>query len=394
MNGAEFPVAPNISAIGFTLTASTEDDCNQVIYVSDGKVVGTDLLKNGDMYTFPKIGKEGCTLIGWYDSPEYGKLYRETDIVDLDGDITLYAYWWQGDSEDVEYQTLDGCWVHITTLVSDKVIMNIEGGSPDGCIVVDVQGVDVSALFIDVPMSVRPANRTLTAYYAEMCNSIYTAAASWFTIGKLVPIADTYAGDQGKGDVELDAIRILGGDGFNLRVNSQGASVRFDHAALESLYRRCAAQYTGVDMNSVDMSASLSALAGMTCEIVIRIASSEELTEEQRASIGNKEAWMISVLFMNVEMKEFDSGRITISLPWTGSDDIHAYCVLADGSMERFDSTYDGRTATFESTHLSIYMIDLDEEERSYEPIVVTVVLIMIICISLILGVGMRSNKN
>lgn len=364
VQAADFPEAPNISAIGFGFTASMPDAGNIVRYYSDGELVGSELVENGGHYTLPSIKKEGYTLIGWYDSPELGMLYRSTDMVDLTGDIDLYAYWWEGGSRDVHYETLDGCSIDISVKVGDKVTITVNAASPDGSVTAATEESDVSQLYIDLPFTVK----TLDAQAAEYCASISSAVSSWFTIGRMIPYVQT----DGERTFTADAAGIMSENGISLRSTAGDAYAAMGPAALGSVYRQCTAM----------------GLSDAPLTLTVRELSADELTDGQKDAAGNRPVWRVSLKAGDTYIERLSEGSVEVRIPAeTGGQDVRIYMLAHDGSRTEFDCTAEDGSVTFSTSVFSDYMTSSQPKDGERNLQIPMAIILVAISIAILGGI-------
>jgi hypothetical protein len=105
-------------------------------------------------------------------------------------------------------------------------------------------------------------------------------------------------------------------------------------------------------------------------DIVTKVESlvpAENLNARQRAVVGDRPVYDISVLCNGVAIHNFSGGLITISIPYTlqpgeMADGIRIYYLDSNGNIRQVDAVYDAKTQTaiFTTDHLSIYYIDYE----------------------------------
>ena len=107
---------------------------------------------------------------------------------------------------------------------------------------------------------------------------------------------------------------------------------------------------------------------------VFNIGVAKELSDHQKVSIGERKAFDIEIHDGDISITNFD-GEIEINLPYELGDGEEAETITAiyvdeQGMKEVMQSTYDEKTEqlTFETDHLSVYMIDEKEESQVINP--------------------------
>ena len=98
-----------------------------------------------------------------------------------------------------------------------------------------------------------------------------------------------------------------------------------------------------------------------------------KLTEEQKKAVGDRPVYDINIKAGNENITSFDGKTITISLPYTlkaGEDpeNIIVYYVKEDGSLEKVNCEYKNGKVTFETNHLSKYVIGYEEQDKPVTP--------------------------
>ena len=391
VKGCEFPNAPNSAGIGFGFTASTSADYNAVHFRSDGEIVGSNLFRNGEKYVFPAVTKEGSVLIGWCDQPGGGTLYRDSDIVKLDGDTDLYAFWWAGGAEKVHYETLDGSKIDIETKVTDKVLIDVDASTADGRVTVSIKDAEVAKLDVQVPFTVNLSGKddSLKVSDAEKCSSMSELIGAWFTSKGLRPVMQVTT-EASELDAEINALRALEEDGFTLKVGASGATMDLDRKALGSVFRQAAAIVLGKEESEIDFASELTELEGVSCKLVIRPATDADTTERQKEAIGGIPAWYTAIIANGEEITDLGEGRVTLTFPYSASESyesINAYRLTADGTKVGYETAYDGKNVTVESSALSVYVI---EESSDSSRFTVSLILIAVLLISMTVYVGVR----
>lgn len=364
--------APSVADVGFSFTASLDTAYHAVYYVSDGETVASTLLRNGDRYTFPDLpSKEGYTFIGWYDSLSYDRetgkypvLYRSTDVVNLDDDLTLYAFWWAGGSEDFHYETLDGDTVDIHVVVSDSgVTVAVEAASSDGATTIDLEPTDISGR--NIPVTVRTNLSDGEAYSverAEDASELIDLISVWMDAKGLVT-DPTVVLDDTSADATIGSLQVLEENGIGLKVGSGDTSVGFDDDALKGIVNEAVRLLTGSYPSGTISPTVLSSVLGR----VIREATALDLAPKQVSEIGNDDAWYVAVT-LNGEEVHNTGGTVTVTVPFdTRYDDptVRARYVADDGSVEYLDTDFDGTTARFTAGHLSIFAVSVTHDSSS-----------------------------
>lgn len=392
----DFAKAPNSFGLGFGLTASTPDDYHAVYFYSDDALVGSNLFRNGEHFSFPSLTKEGNVFIGWYNQLPNGTLFRETDEVCLSGDMNLYAFWWAWDSEECHYDTPGGSKVDISTKVDgSSVLVDVDAKSSDGRVVVSMHGVNVSQMHIKVPAKVHleGPDDIFTVADAHNCVEVLSTISNWFSDRGLDPRAQAET-DTGNAKAEVNALKVLydGGFGFEI-LPTDGGRMSFDKDALNGVYRQCASIHLGLEESAIDFS-SVSGLDEAVCTFILRIASDSDMNDAQRKTVGNSTAWYSAIIIDGKAITELHTGKMTLSIPFTGvksGDKIHVYSVKDDGVLEVHEFAYDGSEVTFDTQRLSVFMIT-SESHRSLLPLVGIGAVLLVLMIPLILGVKRRSG--
>ena len=98
-----------------------------------------------------------------------------------------------------------------------------------------------------------------------------------------------------------------------------------------------------------------------------------KLTEEQKKAVGDRPVYDINIKAGNENVTSFNGKTITVSLPYTlkaGEDakNIVVYYVKDDGSLEKVNCTYKDGKVTFETNHLSKYVIGYEESDKPVTP--------------------------
>ena len=98
-----------------------------------------------------------------------------------------------------------------------------------------------------------------------------------------------------------------------------------------------------------------------------------KLTEEQKKAVGDRPVYDINIKAGNENVTSFNGKTITVSLPYTlkaGEDpeNIVVYYVKDDGSLEKVNCTYKDGKVTFETNHLSKYVIGYEEQDKPVTP--------------------------
>lgn len=380
--------APSVGGVGFGLTASLDPEYNAIYYVSDGEQVASMLVRNGSHYTFPEISKEGYTLIGWYGSEDYAELYRTSDVVDLDSDLTLYAFWWAGGSEHIVYETLDGTSVEIDVDVGEKVSIRARAVTEDGKISASVVSGDISDTHIPIGITVE-TDGTVGGEDAERCVSSAELLSIWMEGKGLHPEPSA---EVGTGPVSLDALKVFSDNGFSLKTGGGETSVSLDPEAVAGLYRGALSTLTGLHPSGTDLG---------NCEIVlaIREALRADLTSAQAAA-ADGDIWYIAFLADGVEVHGI-GGEVTVTVPFSTrySDPTVTVCHIADdGTKTETPSVFseaDG-TVVFTTDHLSIYSVSVTSDSSSGTGITLytSFVLAAVIVSVLLVSFGMPSPRR
>ena len=396
VNDVEFDKAPNSANIGFGFDASTSSDYNAVHFHSDDQVVGSNLFRNGEHYSFPNITKEGNVLIGWYDKLPDGTLYRETDTVNLSRDSDLYAFWWGWGPEECHYGTPGGCTVDIVSKVEgSSVLLDVEAASPDKRVTVSLHGVDVANLHIEVPAVINLAgpDDALTEADARNCVDVLGTISNWFSQHGLDPMTKVRT-DSGIAKAGVPAIKVLSESGLGFELApAEGGSMKLDKDALDSVYRQGVAIHLDKDESAIDYQ-SVTGIDDAVCSFILRIAEDSDMNESQRKTVGNHAAWYAAVVVDGKEISDLRTGKATLSIPFTGAtsgETVHTYWVKEDGSREDCGSSYDGTAVTFQTNHLSIYMITAESGGTPLLFVGVAAVL-LVLAIPILLGVKRRSG--
>ena len=392
----EFTEAPSSAGLGFGLTASTPSEYNAVFYHSDGQVVGSNLFRNGEHYSFPNITKEGNVLIGWYDKLPDGTLYRETDTVNLSGDSDLYAFWWGWGPEECHYSTPGGCQVDIVSKVEgSSVLLDVEAASPDKRVTVSLHGVDVANLHIEVPavINLSGSDDVLTEADARNSVDVLGTISNWFSQHGLDPMTKVRT-DSGTVKAGVPAIKVLSENGLGFELASaEGGSMKLDKDALYAIYRQSVAIHLDKEESAIDYQ-SVTGIEDAVCSFILRVAEDSDMNEAQRKTVGDHAAWYAAVVVDGKEISDLRTGKVTLSIPFSDAksgDTVRAYWVMEDGAREEYRSAYDGKTVTFESGHLSIYMITAESGGTPFLFVGVAAVL-LVLAIPILLGVKRRSG--
>ena len=119
--------------------------------------------------------------------------------------------------------------------------------------------------------------------------------------------------------------------------------------------------------------------SGSTVTISLGTVASIDLTTEQQTAVGDNTVYDISVLSGSSTISSFDSGSITISLPYTlgtdeSADNVAIWYLNDAGKLEQMTCNYDTETglATFTTTHLSYYVVSYDIWASPYTDVLST----------------------
>ena len=103
---------------------------------------------------------------------------------------------------------------------------------------------------------------------------------------------------------------------------------------------------------------------GSKIEIIIENVKKENLTEEQKVSVGSDVVYDISIMSNEKRISSFGGKEITISLPYTLKegkikDKVTVWYLDDEGKLEKISCKYDEKTglATFTTNHLSYYIV-------------------------------------
>ena len=85
-----------------------------------------------------------------------------------------------------------------------------------------------------------------------------------------------------------------------------------------------------------------------------------DLTQKQKDAVGDSPVYAIDIIADDENIKTFNGGKITVTLPYSGDgidgSKITVWCI-SDGKLEKFKAIYSNGYVTFETPHLSEYSI-------------------------------------
>lgn len=131
----------------------------------------------------------------------------------------------------------------------------------------------------------------------------------------------------------------------SLVIDSGVAGMALDHAALNALAGQA---------------------AGSTVVLEITPVAASSLSAAQRQAVGTAPVMDLSLVSGGVAIHEYNSGRITVTLPYAlaegrSAGDVVVYRLEDDGSLTPCETGYSDGKVTFTTTHLSKYVIGAGE---------------------------------
>ena len=283
----------------------------------------------------------------------------------------------------------------VSKVEGSSVLLDVEAASSDKRVTVSLHGVDVANLHIEVPavINLSGSDDVLTEADARNSVDVLGTISNWFSQHGLDPMPKVRT-DSGTAKAGVPAIKVLSenGLGFEL-VPAEGGSMKLDKDALDAIYRQSVAIHLDKEESAIDYQ-SVTGIEDAVCSFILRVAEDSDMNEAQRKTVGDHAAWYAAVVVDGKEISDLRTGKVTLSIPFSDAksgDTVRAYWVMEDGAREEYRSAYDGKTVTFESGHLSIYMITAESGGTPFLFVGVAAVL-LVLAIPILLGVKRRSG--
>ena len=150
--------------------------------------------------------------------------------------------------------------------------------------------------------------------------------------------------DSGE-DVKVENLSKIVSEGEKLTVKSDLGTVVFDTAALSAIDSQTTEKIT----------------------VVIEKAPDEKLSDEQKALVGDRPVYDLTVLSGGKQISDFNGGKVTVTLPYElreGEEPggVVVWYLADDGTLTPITCTYDekAKAATFTVTHFSQYVVGYD----------------------------------
>lgn len=159
----------------------------------------------------------------------------------------------------------------------------------------------------------------------------------------VMEISATTASSTKDAEVSLSAASLKGvadGTAADIAVTTDIAALTFSNGALRKV---CETQ-------------------GATVKVGTKAVTPADLTEDQRAKVGDNPVFSLSVSVGGTSVSDFGEGNmVTVSLPYTlrageTALDVKVWC-LTDSGLEEFRCTYADGYATFSTSHLSLWTV-------------------------------------
>jgi hypothetical protein len=159
----------------------------------------------------------------------------------------------------------------------------------------------------------------------------------------VMEISATTASSTRDAEVSLSAASLKGvadGTAADVAVTTDVAAMTFSNGALRKV---CETQ-------------------GATVKVGTKAVTPADLTEDQRAKVGDNPVFSLSVSVGGNAVSDFGEGNtVTVSLPYTlksgeSASDVKVWCLM-DAGLEEFRCTYADGYATFTTSHLSLWTV-------------------------------------
>ncbi len=117
-----------------------------------------------------------------------------------------------------------------------------------------------------------------------------------------------------------------------------------------------------VEFDEKALGAILGEADGKDIEFIAKEADEADLNEDQKITIGNNLVLDLQVLVDGVEFTDFETGEVTVSLPYEleegeNAENLKVYYVDDDGNKMLIESSYENGILTFKTNHFSLYMV-------------------------------------
>jgi len=106
---------------------------------------------------------------------------------------------------------------------------------------------------------------------------------------------------------------------------------------------------------------------GTNIVVTIKECDESDLTESQKAEVGNRPVYKLEITSNGTIISEFN-GNIIITVPYTpksgeNTNSIVVYYIAKDGTLEKMPTVYKNGKVSFTTTHFSEYFIESEEKE-------------------------------
>ena len=167
-------------------------------------------------------------------------------------------------------------------------------------------------------------------------------------VEKVVNSGETISRTDLKDWIDEELILIVQGKDEDL-------TAEFDAKAMQSLYDQSTASF----------------------KIYLREAAKSSLTSEQKEVAGSRPVYEMYITTSGDEIEELDSGKITVTIPYTlkkdeKSDALVIWLVDGDGDFRKIKCTYStkNKTVEFETDEFGVFVVGYDEEQLWVNPFI------------------------